>query len=397
MRKTVNGNTNMYYVLTDYLGSIDAVLPAVSGVLPVVEYYSYDAWGNRRDPSDWSLSETRTTFITDRGYTGHEMLDEFDLINANGRIYEPSTGRFLSPDNYVQAPGFSQSFNRYAYGFNNPTMFTDPDGELAWIVPVAIGMVVGAEIGGTWADNWEHWAPWNWSDQNKSWKAAWVGAMYGGLAGSIVSAGLGLSGTGFGQGFKAYANHTGPTNVWWDMLSNGFITANSEQFWNQIVRNEPIDELFIYSLSGFFSGAIGGFFGNMSNSGTNSNLDEAGGIAFSFQNPPRYRGNWSVNAIRTMNFTTSVLNTSIKSYYIYRDEDPDKRWANTITDAIGGSMANIAPSFMGNNSTGITTLGPGNQYGKYLSAIGTQFPLAYHIYKGPAISLVVYLLIQPIL
>ena len=39
MRKTINGNTNMYYALTDYLGSIDAVVPAVNGVVPVVEYY----------------------------------------------------------------------------------------------------------------------------------------------------------------------------------------------------------------------------------------------------------------------------------------------------------------------------------------------------------------------
>jgi len=54
MRKTVNGTTNMYYVLTDHLGSIDDVVPAVSNVLPAVEYYSFDAWGNRRDPNDWT-------------------------------------------------------------------------------------------------------------------------------------------------------------------------------------------------------------------------------------------------------------------------------------------------------------------------------------------------------
>ncbi len=115
MRKTVNGASQIYYVLTDHLGSIDAVVPAVSNVMPAVEYYSYDAWGNRRNPSDWSQTETRTSFITDRGYTGHEHLDAFGLINANGRIYEPATGRFLSPDNYIQSPDFSQSFNRYAY------------------------------------------------------------------------------------------------------------------------------------------------------------------------------------------------------------------------------------------------------------------------------------------
>ena len=39
-------------------------------------------------------------------------------------------GRFLSPDPYVQAPDFSQNFNRYSYCLNNPLKYTDPDGEI---------------------------------------------------------------------------------------------------------------------------------------------------------------------------------------------------------------------------------------------------------------------------
>jgi len=46
----------------------------------------------------------------------------------NGRIYDPVLARFLSPDPYVQAPDFTQSFNRYAYGWNNPFKYTDPSG-----------------------------------------------------------------------------------------------------------------------------------------------------------------------------------------------------------------------------------------------------------------------------
>jgi hypothetical protein len=48
----------------------------------------------------------------------------------NARLYDPALGRFLSPDPYVQAPGFSQSFNRYAYCLNNPLRYTDPSGEI---------------------------------------------------------------------------------------------------------------------------------------------------------------------------------------------------------------------------------------------------------------------------
>jgi len=46
----------------------------------------------------------------------------------NGRVYDPVLGRFLSPDPFVQAPGYSNSYNRYAYVLNNPLLFTDPSG-----------------------------------------------------------------------------------------------------------------------------------------------------------------------------------------------------------------------------------------------------------------------------
>jgi RHS repeat-associated protein len=58
-----------------------------------------------------------------------KWLPWFNLYNMNGRLYDPVVGRFLSADNYVQAPGFTQSFNRYSYCLNNPLKYTDPDGE----------------------------------------------------------------------------------------------------------------------------------------------------------------------------------------------------------------------------------------------------------------------------
>jgi len=50
----------------------------------------------------------------------------------NGRMYDPIVGRFLSPDPFVQAPDFSQSYNRYAYALNNPLIYTDPSGEFVF-------------------------------------------------------------------------------------------------------------------------------------------------------------------------------------------------------------------------------------------------------------------------
>ncbi|MCX6272680.1 MAG: polymorphic toxin type 23 domain-containing protein [Bacteroidetes bacterium] len=50
-------------------------------------------------------------------------------MNMNGRIYDPSIGRFFSPDNYVQAPDFTQGLNKYSYCLNNPLSYTDQSGE----------------------------------------------------------------------------------------------------------------------------------------------------------------------------------------------------------------------------------------------------------------------------
>ncbi len=73
------------------------------------------------------------TRLADRGFTGHEYLEDFKLYNMNGRLYDPVVGRFLSPDPYVQDPSFTQSLNRYSYCLNNPLKFTDPTGEkLKW-------------------------------------------------------------------------------------------------------------------------------------------------------------------------------------------------------------------------------------------------------------------------
>jgi RHS repeat-associated protein len=119
------GTTNtMYHVATDHLGSISAVINAATDQ---VQKYSYSAWGIPRSNSDWTTDFSGDLFA-DRGFTGHEHLQDFDLINMNGRVYDPEVGRFLSPDPFVQAPGYANSFNRYAYVLNNPLMYTDPSG-----------------------------------------------------------------------------------------------------------------------------------------------------------------------------------------------------------------------------------------------------------------------------
>jgi RHS repeat-associated protein len=64
---------------------------------------------------------------TDKLFTG-QRLDDTGLYYYGARYYEPTIGRFLSPDSI--SPNFMnpQSFNRYSYVFNNPLKYNDPSG-----------------------------------------------------------------------------------------------------------------------------------------------------------------------------------------------------------------------------------------------------------------------------
>lgn len=135
-----NGVETLYYGYSDYQGNLIALANEAGAV---VERYAYDSWGARRNPSDWTQADTRTSWIVSRGYTMHEHLDAFGIINMNGRVYDPLTASFFSPDPFVQAPGNWLNYNRYAYCYGNPFKYVDPDGE--WI-HIVIGAVVGGII-----------------------------------------------------------------------------------------------------------------------------------------------------------------------------------------------------------------------------------------------------------
>ncbi len=115
----------IYYLCKDHLGSITGIMNSIGNIL---EEYNYDPWGKRRNPADWSYSNVSSPTYTQRGFTGHEHIDMFNLINMNGRIYDSEIARFLSPDPIIQDPYNILSYNRYAYCLNNPLIYIDPSG-----------------------------------------------------------------------------------------------------------------------------------------------------------------------------------------------------------------------------------------------------------------------------
>ena len=132
------GGKSYNYVHKDNLGSWN-VITDENG--EIIQKMSYDAWGNIRDYDDWNLDVSEKPLF-DRGFTSHEHLCDFGLINMNGRFYNPRISRMLSPDNNIQMPQFSQNFNRYSYCFNNPLKYKDPTGEC--VESLVFGIVGGA-------------------------------------------------------------------------------------------------------------------------------------------------------------------------------------------------------------------------------------------------------------
>ena len=174
------GTIVYYYLLRDYLGNITHVYNATTST---AQEYSFDAWGRRRNPVDWSYNLTgQPELFADRGFTSHEHLKWFNVVNMNGRLYDPLLGRFMNADPYVQMPDYTQNFNRYSYCLNNPLRFTDPDGEWIWI-PL---MIIGAYIGGTSANDGElNPGNWNWKDGS-----TWGGVLIGGAVGAMGGYGI---------------------------------------------------------------------------------------------------------------------------------------------------------------------------------------------------------------
>ena len=227
------GNWNIYYICRDYQGSITHIVNA-NGSLK--QELSYDPWGRLRDPNTqqvYAVGAEPTLFLA-RGYTGHEHLSVFGLINMNARLYDPAVGRFLSPDPYVQSPDNSQNFNRYSYCLNNPLKYSDPSGALFGIDDAIIaGFLIYSAIAylASVRDN-------GYKDFTPHINAVGVGysGANGGYAGFSFDGGMHFSNVGLNNGLTAGSTSYGETNM--SKLFNSFNPDQSVVQAEQNARNE---------------------------------------------------------------------------------------------------------------------------------------------------------------
>lgn len=269
-----NGQSSVYYIHRDYLGS---VLQIVDTKGKIVEENSFDAWGCRRNPVTQVVYATDTApkLMLGRGFTGHEHLAMFGLINMNARLYDPVLGRFLSPDPYVQVLGFTQAFNRFSYCMNSPLCYVDENGEFWWIAAAAfIGGAINVAT--------------NWKNIDNFWQgvgyfgvgttAGAIGALTGGAA-FAVTGGLGGAAGGAIAGFVGGA-------------TSGFILGGG----NTLMAGGSLYDAWSNGLTGAYTGAAtgavlggigGGFTSYLKGENVWSGRDIATGRnAFSLKNTP---------------------------------------------------------------------------------------------------------------
>lgn len=225
--------TRILYLHHDHLGSVQAYSDE-SGNL--VQELSYDAWGRRRNPTTWEYysSDIEADALNPWGFTGHEHIDLFEMVNMDGRMYDPVLGRFLSPDPIVQAPDFTQGLNRYTYCLNNPLSLVDPTG-YSWLsdnwkslVASCVGIAVSAITAGT----------------GTTLGIAIIAGAAGGAAGALT--GALLNGSNIGQIAKATL-----TGAFWGGVNALFNFASADQ--------DLLAKLFKHSFTqGCLEGAQGG-------------------------------------------------------------------------------------------------------------------------------------------
>lgn len=164
LEETKNNVVTNKYLHHDHLGSVARITNASGTILESMDFAAFGERRNVIDPrqnfnnggqvSNGNVTlpndQILTLYATKRGFTGHEMVDGFDIVHMNGRIYDNMIGRFLQADPVVQDPSNTQNFNRYTYVWNNPLAYTDPSGymSIGQIFKMIVAIVISIYLPG---------------------------------------------------------------------------------------------------------------------------------------------------------------------------------------------------------------------------------------------------------
>lgn len=330
-RRTGNDNSvsiDYYQTVTDNLGSILAVYDQ-SGQEKFCA--KYDAWGR----------QTVYTYDIDMryGYTGHEMLHDYNLIDMGGRLYDPILGRFLSCDNYVQEPDNFQNFNRYSYCINNPLRYTDPSGELfGWDDVLVIAATFAINYVSTSVANKD----WGWSSVGQA--ALNTACDYFTYGGSKPLAHIGK------YAFNTAAQYFMPS---WTMSSGDFsMTISPSLFWGKNGLAGGLNVSSNYRINKHWSVSIGGgIYNNHISAFAGARCDDFGiSHGLTFYNATTYNGvkigaqTVGTYSLMIDKFSLSVSNDNhVFTHRKFKGEDGNKhdydRWRSSAVEMSIGDIS----------------------------------------------------------
>ncbi|MER5933038.1 polymorphic toxin-type HINT domain-containing protein [Streptomyces sp. NPDC002054] len=118
-RTTTGGTSQLTYQGSDHHGTGGVQFDSAN--LAQTRRHS-DPFGNAR-----GTQPTPGTWAGDKGFVGGTKEESTGFTLLGAREYDPTTGRFISPDPIID-PGNPQQWNAYAYSSNGPINKSDPTG-----------------------------------------------------------------------------------------------------------------------------------------------------------------------------------------------------------------------------------------------------------------------------
>ena len=128
-----SGTTTVAYIHPDHLSGSNAITNDSDELVQTLDYYPFGCL--RVNKQDANFNERKK-------FTGYEFDSSTGLNYANARYQNPDQGRFISQDPVFQNVGVDnrtktvlldpQQLNSYSYSRNNPLVYTDPNGEIAF-------------------------------------------------------------------------------------------------------------------------------------------------------------------------------------------------------------------------------------------------------------------------